>query len=261
VTDAFVTVDGARLRCRFEGTASSPVVMLSNSLGADLTMWDDQLPTLLRQFRVLRYDTRGHGGSTVAPGPCSIERLGRDVVGVLDGLGIDRVHFCGLSLGGMTGMWLGLNAPNRLRRLVLANTAARIVPPENWNARIERVRTGGMRAIAPAVLERWFTPAFHAQHPERIAAMQRMLEGTPADGYVAACSAVRDMDQREAIAGIRVPTLVIAGASDQATPPADGRHLARRIAGARYVELATAHISNIEAAAEFNAAVVAFLND
>jgi 3-oxoadipate enol-lactonase len=260
MNDEFVAVDGARLRCRFDGAADAPVVVLSNSLGTDLTMWDDQVPTLAAHFRVLRYDTRGHGASAVTRGPYSIEQLGRDVVGLLDGLDIDRAHFCGLSMGGMTGMWLGINAPERLRRLVLANTAAQIGPPDNWNARIAKVRADGMAAISSAVLERWFTPPFHAQQPKRVAAIRRILEGMPADGYVAACAAVRDMDQRAAIRSIRVPTLVIAGTSDLSTPPADGRFLADSITGASYVELPAAHISNIEVAAAFTAQLVEFLN-
>ena len=134
MNDAFVAVAGARLRCRFDGAGDAPVVVLSNSLGTDLSMWDAQVPALTAHFRVLRYDTRGHGASAVTPGPYSIEQLGRDVVGLLDGLDIERALFCGLSMGGMTGMWLGVNAPERLRRLVLANTAAQVGPPDNWNA-------------------------------------------------------------------------------------------------------------------------------
>jgi len=260
MNDDFVAVAGARFRCRVDGAADAPVVVLSNSLGTDLSMWDAQVPALTAHFRVLRYDTRGHGASAVTPGPYSIEQLGRDVVGLLDGLDIERAHFCGLSMGGMTGMWLGVNAPERLRRLVLANTAAQVGPPDNWNARIAKVRAGGMTAISSAVLERWFTPPFHVQHPEQIAATRQMLESMPADGYVAACAAVRDMDQRVAIRGIPVPTLVIAGTGDLATPPADGRFLADAIVGARYVELPAAHISNIEAAAAFTSQLVEFLN-
>jgi 3-oxoadipate enol-lactonase len=256
----FVDAGDARLHYRVDGPPGAPVLVLSNSLGTDMAMWDPQVDALAQRFRVLRYDTRGHGSSSATPGPYSIERLGRDVLALLDALHIERAHFCGLSMGGMTGMWLGLHASPRLHRLVLANTAAQIGPPDNWNARIAKVRGGGMAAISQAVLERWFTPQFQAQNPDRIAWMRAMIERQPADGYVACCAAVRDMDQRDAIAGIRVPTLVIAGSGDMATPPADGRFLAERIAGAQFVELAAAHLSNLEAVAPFTAALLTFLN-
>ena len=257
--ETHVNVDGSRLRCRFEGPSGAPVLVLSNSLGADLAMWDPQMPALARAFRVLRYDSRGSGGSSVSPGPYSIERLGRDVIGLLDASGIDRAHFCGLSMGGMTGMWLGIHAPQRLDKLVLANTAARIGPPEKWNARIERVREGGMAAIADAVVAGWFTPAFHGAQPNTVAAMHAMLKRSPVDGYIACCAAVRDADQREPIAGIGAATLVISGTHDGATPPSDGRFLVQQIAGARYVELPAAHIANVEASAPFTDALMSFL--
>ena len=260
-SDTFVDVDGARIHCRIEGAAGAPVLVLSNSLGTDLAMWEPQIAALARTFRVVRYDTRGHGASADTPGPYSIERLGRDVVGLLDGLAIERAHFCGLSLGGMTGMWLGVHAPQRLHRLVLANTTARIGSPENYNARIEKVRAGGMGAVSQAVLERWFTSGFMAGHPERIAAMRQMMERTPVQGYIACCATVRDMDQRDSVAAITVPTLVISGTHDDATPATDGKSLADRIKGARYAELDAAHLSNIEAAPAFTAALLAFLTD
>ena len=157
-------------------------------------------------------------------------------------------------------MWLGAHAPGRLHRLVLANTAARMGPPDNWNARIEKVRAGGMGAISQAVLERWFTPGFMAKHPDRIAAMRQMMERTPAQGYIACCVAVRDMDQRDSVATITVPTLVISGTRDVATPPAEGKFLAERIQVATYAEFDAPHLSNIEAAPAFTAALLAFLN-
>ncbi|HEY5307427.1 MAG TPA: 3-oxoadipate enol-lactonase [Casimicrobiaceae bacterium] len=255
-----IDVAGAGIHCRFDGAAGAPVLVLSNSLGADLAMWDAQVPELARTFRVLRYDTRGHGASTVAPGPYAIDLLGRDVVGLLDGLGIERAHFCGLSLGGMTGMWLGVHARPRLHRLVLANTAARVGSPETYNARIDKVRASGMGAVSQAVLERWFTPAFAAKDPDRVADMRRMIERTPVEGYAACCTAIRDMDQRDAVAAISAPTLVITGTHDLATPAADGRFIAERIKGSTCVELDAAHLSNIEAAPAFTAALLAFLD-
>ena len=248
-----------RLHYVLEGADTAPVVMLANSLGTDISMWEPQMAALTRDFRVLRYDARGHGDSAVTPGPYSVAQLGRDALALLDHLAIDRAHFCGLSMGGMTGMWVGIHAPDRIEKLVLANTAARIAPPAIWDTRIDRVNAGGMAAISDAVLTRWFTPEFMEAQPATIAAMRTMLERTPAAGYTACCAAVRDMDQRDAIGGITLPTLVLAGTYDAATPPADGRFLADSIGGARYVELAGAHLSNIEAAAHFADAVSSFL--
>jgi len=254
-----ISVQNERFNCRVDGRADGPVVVLSNSLGTNLTMWNEQLPALAQRFRVFRYDTRGHGASSVTPGPNTIPKLGRDVLGLLDALEIRRVHFCGLSMGGMTGMWLALNAPERIDRLVLANTAPQIGTDEVWNARIEAVRKGGMEAIAEAVLERWFTAGFRQGAPVTVARIRAMLTETPAEGYIANCAAIRDMDQREAIRAIRHPTLVIAGTHDPATTAADGRKMAEAIAGARYVELDAAHISNIEKAERFSAELTRFL--
>jgi 3-oxoadipate enol-lactonase len=248
-----------RIHYRCDGADTAPPLVLSNSLGTDLGLWQAQVPALAERFRVVRYDTRGHGGSSIADGPLRIDDLASDVLRLIDALGIERAHFCGLSLGGMIGMWLGTHAPERIDRLVLANTSARIAPPELWEARIAAVRAGGMARIVDAVLERWFTTGFRAREAETVARIRRMLETTPAEGYIACCAAIRDMDQRESVAAIRAPTLVIAGSADVATPPENARVLVERIAGARYHELPTAHLSNIEEAAAFTAAVVAFL--
>lgn len=242
-----------------EGPAESPVLVFSNSLGANFSMWDAQVPELRKKLRVLRYDTRGHGQSSSTPGPYSIEQLGGDVIALLDALDLDRVHFCGLSMGGMIGMWLGAHAPERLNQLVLCNTGAKIGTTEAWNARIEAVRKDGMKSVASAAVERWFTPAFRQMAPATIANTLKMLEGANPGGYVACCAAVRDFDFREHASNIRLPTLVISGAHDPATPPADGRFLAHQIPGARYVELNAAHLSNIEDQDRFTAEVAAFL--
>jgi 3-oxoadipate enol-lactonase len=257
----YVDVADLRIHYRFDGADDAPVLMLSNSLGTNLAMWDVQIPALTERYRVLRYDSRGHGQSTVTPGPYSIEQLARDAVALLDALGLARVRFCGLSLGGMVGQWLGANAAQRLFRLVLCNTAAYMGPPDAYNARIDAVNKGGMTGVVDAVLARWYTAQFIAAAPAAIAATREMLLTTPAAGYVASCAAVRDMDQRDAAARIAVPTLVIAGAHDLATPPAAGRFLAERIAGARYVELDAAHMSNVEAQAAFTSALTGFLAD
>jgi 3-oxoadipate enol-lactonase len=233
----FAELRDARLHYEVAGPAGAPVLVFSNSLGATLSMWDPQWPVFLKQFRVLRYDTRGHGQSSATPGPYTIEQLGRDVLALLDELHFDRVNFCGLSMGGQTGMWLALNAAARLNKLVLCNTAAKIGTPEMWNSRIEATRKGGMKSISTAVMERWFSSDYRANSPDVIAAIQQLFERTNPEGYAANCAAIRDFDARESIAAIRTPTLVITGTHDAATTPADGHYLADRIASTRYVEL------------------------
>jgi 3-oxoadipate enol-lactonase len=250
----------ARIHYALEGQRELPVLVFSNSLGANFSMWDAQVPAFRKKYRVLHYDSRGHGQSSSTPGPYSIEQLAKDVLALLDALHLERVHFCGLSMGGIIGMWLGAHAPERLNHLVLCNTAAKIGTTEAWNARIEAVRKNGMKSIASAVVERWFTPAFRQNAPATIANTLKMLEETNPDGYAACCAAVRDFDFREQVSKIRLPTLVISGAHDPATPPADGRFLARQIPGARYVELNAAHLSNIEDQDRFTAELAAFLN-
>jgi 3-oxoadipate enol-lactonase len=252
-------IQGDTFNCRVDGPPDAPVLVLSNSLGTNLSMWDAQIPALTARFRVLRYDTRGHGASAVTPGPYTIGELGRDVLRLLDALKIRRAHFCGLSMGGMIGMWLGVHAPDRIGRMVLANTAPKIGTPEMWNQRIDNVRKGGMKGIVDTLLERWLTADFRARAPEAVARVRAMLTATPPEGYLACCAAVRDMDQRDAIAGIRHPTLVIAGTHDAVTPPAEARAMAERIRGARYVELDAAHLSNIEAADRYTADAVSFI--
>jgi len=254
-----IEVLGERFHCRVDGPAGAPVVVLSNSLGTNLSMWDAQMPGLTARFRVMRYDTRGHGSSVISPEGYAIDTLGRDVLGLLDALNIPRAHFCGLSMGGAVGMWLAVNAPERIDRLVLADTAGKFGTAEKWNARIEAVRRGGLGAIADGVLEGWFTPRFRERAPEAVARLRQMLLAAPIEGYLASCAAVRDADLRNAIDRIACPTLVIVGTHDVPTPPAEARALAERIAGARCVELDAAHISNVEAAERFTAELVAFL--
>jgi 3-oxoadipate enol-lactonase len=259
MTTSTIDVQGEAFNCRVDGAQDAPVLVLSNSLGTDLSMWDAQIPELSARFRVVRYDTRGHGASPVTPGPYTIGQLGRDVLMLLDALKIRRAHFCGLSMGGAIGMWLGAQAPDRIGRLVVANTAAKIGTPEMWNQRIDGVRKGGMETVVETLLGRWFTAAFRARAPEEVSRVGAMLLATPAEGYVACCAAVRDMDQRDAITGISHPTLVIAGAHDPVIPRAAARETAERIRGARYVELDAAHLSNVEASERFTAEVLGFL--
>jgi 3-oxoadipate enol-lactonase len=252
-------VPGARLYYRLDGAQSAPVVVLANSLGTALSMWDAQVPVLTRYFRVLRYDLRGHGASSLSEEPFGVERLAADVIALLDGLNLGRVHFCGLSLGGMVGLWLGAHAPHRLNRLVLCNTAAQIGSRAFWDARIDMVRMAGTVAIGLTVMGLWFTPAFREREPHAGERLWEMLLETGREGYIAACAAVRDSDLRSSAADVRVPTLVVAGEQDVATPPAEGRWLAERIPGARYLELPAAHLSNIEARTLFNQSVIEFL--
>jgi 3-oxoadipate enol-lactonase len=240
---------------------TGPVLVFSNSLGADFSMWDPQVAELAKHFRVVRYDTRGHGQSSVTAGDYTIEQLGRDVLDLVEALRLERVHFCGLSMGGMIGIWLGVNASHRLHRLILCNTAARIGSAETWNARIATVRKDGMKPVAAAVIERWFTPQFRAAFPERVAKTQAMLETTPAAGYAACCAAIREMDQRETVSQIKIPTLVIYGAKDPVTPPADAEFLNERISGSVKLELDAAHLSNVEQPDTFTAAVSSFLSN
>lgn len=257
---SFVDLQAGRVHYRLDGSAGAPVIVFSNSLGATLSMWDPQVAALTRRFRVLRYDTRGHGLSGMPAGPYTIEALGGEVIELLDGLRIDRPHFCGLSMGGLIGLWLGIHAGGRLERLVVCNTAARVGTVDAWNSRMAAVRSGGMKAVAPALLERWFTAAFRASAPQIVESTQKMLLRAPVDSYVACCEALRDADLRERVAEIKARTLVICGASDPVTPPADGRFLAEKISGARYVELPAAHLSNIEAATQFTDALLQFLS-
>jgi 3-oxoadipate enol-lactonase len=257
---SYLNHDGARLYYELEGRDDAPLLVLSNSLGTTLDMWAPQMPALLRQFRVLRHDARGHGRSEVTPGPYTIAQLGGDVLALMDHLGIARAHFCGLSMGGMIGMWLGAHHAGRLDRLVLCNTAAKIGSPDTWNPRIAKVEAEGMASIVDLVLERWFTAGFRQRAPQQVAVVRDMLLNTAPAGYSANCAAVRDMDQRDEIASIEVPTLVIAGAHDGSTPAADGRAVADAIPGARYVELDAAHLSNWEQSEQFTQALLGFLS-
>ena len=252
--------DGTRIAYRFDGPPDKPVLVLSNSLGTDHAMWDQQVAGLASHLRVLRYDQRGHGASDTPPGAYSMDRLARDVVELLDALGLDRVHFCGLSLGGMVGQWLAVHAPERIERLVLANTSAFMGPPSGWQARIENVLSNGMAPVAQASIERWFTPGFIAAEPQQIDRIRTMLLANNPAGYAGCCAAIRDMDQR-ATAGLnRLPTLVIAGADDLATPVASAAFLAAQACTARLLVLdPAAHLSNVEQSEAFTDALLDFL--
>ncbi|MBV9405538.1 MAG: 3-oxoadipate enol-lactonase, partial [Acidobacteriaceae bacterium] len=230
-------------------------------LGADLSMWDPQVLEFSTRFRVLRYDTRGHGQSSVPLGPYTIPQLAEDVIELLDFFGERQVYFCGLSMGGMIGMQLAHDHPDRLHKVVLASTAARIGSVETWNPRMDAVREGGMQAVCKSILERWFTAPFRLNSPDVVAKIEHVILNTPPEGYITCCAALRDADLHSLLATIRIPTLVLSATYDVATPPADGQLLAGHIHGARYHELAAAHLANIEAAPEFTDEVLRFLTE
>ena len=255
-----IVADGCRLSYSVNGWERKPALLLSNALGATRALWDSQLPAFAQHFRLIRYDTRGHGTSSAPAGEYTIDQLGRDVLAILDDAGIARAHVCGLSLGGLIAIWLAHHAPTRVSKIVLANTAARIGSAAMWQERVDLVKTRGLEAIAETAPPRWFTEAFCRQHPSVVADCRRMLLGCSPNGYAACAAALRDADLRASLGGIAAPTLVMAGAFDPVTPPADAAALCAGIAGARGVELAAAHFSNIERAASFNDAVVEFLH-
>jgi 3-oxoadipate enol-lactonase len=256
-----LTIDGIRFRVLVEGSEDAPVLMLSNSLSSNLSMWDPQMPEFLKRYRVVRYDHRGHGGTDAPAGPYSMERLAQDAVDILDTLGIARAHWCGLSMGGMTGMRMLTHHADRIDRAVLANTAAYMGPPELWEGRIRMATEGGMAALVEATLERWFTPEFRERDPETIAKVRAMILATPAQGAIGCCGAIRDMDQREAIRSITNPPLVIIGAKDPATTPEAGAVILDAIRGSRGLTLDAAHLSNLEQPEAFTRSVVDFLEN
>ncbi|HKP18436.1 MAG TPA: 3-oxoadipate enol-lactonase [Gaiellaceae bacterium] len=244
-----------RLHHRFDGPEDAPVLVFSNSIGTTLELWDVQVPAFAPAFRVLRYDQLGHGRSEVPPGPYTVELLGRELLALLDELGVERASFCGLSLGGAVGMWLGANAPERLDRLVLAGTSAYFGPPKRWVERAQIVRADGMEPLTDATMQRWFTPAF-----EGVTAFRARFVATPAEGYAACCEALRDCDLRGELGRIAVPTLVLVGADDPATPPEQAELIAAGIPGSRLVVIPdAAHLLNVEQPEAFNAAALEHL--
>ncbi len=258
--DKITTSDGCHIAWRMEGPADAAVLMLSNSLGTSMDMWAPQMAAFSSRFRVLRYDSRGHGASDAPVGAYSLDRLGRDAVELLDALGLERVSFCGLSKGGMVGQWLGVQAAERIDRLVLANTSSWMGPASGWQSRIQTVLDQGMAAIADAVIGRWFTPGFTSGGDPAIAPIRADLLATSPLGYAGCCAAIRDMDLRPVVSLIRRPTLVIGGAFDPATPPDDARALASAIPGARLAILDAAHLSNVEQPERFTQASLDFLD-
>jgi 3-oxoadipate enol-lactonase len=259
---SITTGDGVRIAYRFDGDPHKPVLLLSNSIGTDLHMWDGQVPALTEHFRLLRYDARGHGASDVPSGPYSLDRLGRDVVELLDALGLQRVHVLGLSLGGIVAQWLGIHVPERIDRLVLSNTAAHLGPPQQWDRPIaELLEAPDMRATAEMFLRNWFPPHVLEDDNEVVEGFRRTLLATRREGVAGSWAAVRDSDLRRTAALIPNPTLVIAGEHDTVTSAGHGKELAATIPGAQFVLLPAVHLANVERQAEFLDAVLTFLTD
>jgi 3-oxoadipate enol-lactonase len=248
------------LHHRVDGPENAPVLVLGSSLGTTHAMWDDQLPAFAQRYRVLRYDTRGHGGSPAPDGPYTMEELGSDLLALLDRLELERVSFCGLSIGGMIGMWAASHAPARFHRLVLCCTVPDFPPRELWDERASTVRTRGMEPLVDAAIERWLPDAVRKSRPEAEQRLRAMLRSTHPEGYAGCCEAIRDMDLRDRLAAIEAPTLVIGGAEDPATPPERVRKIAEQVEGARYVELPeAAHLANIAQPDAFASAVLEHL--
>lgn len=254
-----VDIQGNSFAVRCDGPDTAPALLLSNSLSSDLSMWDEQVPHWAKRFRIIRYDQRGHGQTAAPPGAYSMDQLGRDALAVLDHFSIPRAHFCGLSMGGMVGLWLLTHAPERIGRAVLSNTSAYMGPADLWNGRIALAREGGMEATVEPTVKRWFPASFHSAAPAAIERMRDMIRRTSLAGYVGCCEAIRDMDQRESIRAIRNPVLVIIGAKDPATTPEAGRAIHAAIPGAALAVLDAAHISNVEQPDAYMSTVQTFL--
>lgn len=258
----FVETANGSIHYQLDGPAGAPVLVLSNSLGTDLAMWDAQLPAFTETLQVLRYDTRGHGKSVVSEGFYSIEELGQDVLALLDALNIKRAAFCGLSMGGLIGQWLGVHAEPHIEKLILCNTAAKIGNDEVWNGRIDTVLKGREQAMAElrdGAVARWFTPDYAAANPQTVERITQMLAATSPEGYAANCAAVRDADFRGQLESISVPTLIVTGAADEVTTTEHGRDMQACISGAELKEFEAAHLSNVQAGDAFTRTVLEFL--
>lgn len=257
---ASIRLDDCTISYQLDGSIHAPVLILSNSLGTSRQMWRDQIEFFSKTHRVLSYDTRGHGRTSVTQGPYSLELLGRDVLALADALEIGTFSFCGISMGGIIGQWLGIYAGHRLDRLVICNTAAKIGQQPAWEGRAALVRSEeGMAPVADGAAQRWFTADYVDDNPSRVAALIDELRSTPVEGYAGCCEALASADLRDAIHGIDNPLLVVAGVHDPVTTCIDADFIADQVAGARRVDLAASHLSNIEAVASFNAAVSEFL--
>lgn len=255
----FLELESHRLHYRIDGPADAPWLTFCNSLGTDLHMWDRQVDALSATFRILRYDRRGHGQSSAPPGAYSVAALGEDVLALWDHLGVERGHFCGLSIGGLTGQWLGVHAGARLQTLTVAATAAKIGTLESWQARIAQVQRDGLLPLREGTAERWFTPAFAQAQPAVVEDILQGFVATGVTGYIGCCHAVATADFRDQLGHITVPTLAIAGDDDPVCPPADLDVIAQGVADGRSIAVPGRHICNIESADAFTAALAAHL--
>jgi 3-oxoadipate enol-lactonase len=233
---------------RVQGEAGDRPLVLANSLGTDMSMWNAQAPALAQRFHLVRYDHRGQGASPVPPGPYEIADLGRDALALLDRLELERMSFCGVSIGGMTGIWLAAHAPERIDRLVVCCSSAYMPPASRWYERAAAVReAGSVEVVADAVVANWLTPEFAEANPEIRARLRRMLVSSPPDGYAECCEAIARMDLRPELAEVQAPTLVIGGERDNAAPVSEhGAVIAEGIPGARLELVPAAHIANVE---------------
>ena len=257
-----ITANGISINYQLDGPEDAPVLVFSNSLATSLAMWNDQVERLKNQFRILRYDNRGHGDTPVTDGPYTIGLLAQDVLGLLDALHIEKVSFCGLSKGGMVGQWLGINASDRLNKLVLSNTASYFPNKGMWRERIGMATVDGIPAIAEASIGRWFTPGYLARGDTEptVTFVREFILETTRTGYLASSEAIRDMDFRAELKQIDVPTMVVIGEKDPATIPEYGELIAASIPGAKtFVVPDAAHLSNIEQPDIFTKALVDFL--
>jgi 3-oxoadipate enol-lactonase len=251
-----INANGIDMAYRLDGPADGPVVMLSNSLATNHTMWDPQIPALTDRYRVLRYDQRGHGGTQPTEPPYSFDMLLEDAVGLMQALDIEKVHFCGLSMGGMTGQLFGAKHPDKLHSLILCDTASEMPMPEVWQDRINTAQQKGMNAVISGTLERWFTEAYRNAAADNTDRVGTMIATTPVDGFVGCCHAISKMNHTPLLAGIKTPTLVIVGADDPATTVEHAKVIHGEIDGSALVVLdEAAHLSNIEQADAFNTAL------
>lgn len=258
----FVDVDGTRLHCRVDGPEGAPAIAFLNSLGTDLRLWDPQVDALRSSFRTVRHDSRGHGASDAPKGPYSIELLGGDVVSLLDAFEIERVHVCGVSMGGLVALWLAANHPERIGRAIFVSTAVKIGSKDRWDERIRALEAGGMESIRDMVMNRLVTSSFRERSPEVARRVEATLVSTPPHGYAASCLAVRDADLTNEVGRIRAPSLVVVGADDVGISQQEAETLNQRIAGSELVVLEDAsHLCNIEQPQRFNHAILGFLED
>jgi 3-oxoadipate enol-lactonase len=260
----FVEREGARLSYTVSGRSHAPALLLLNALGTSSEIWAPQLARLEKQFRVIRFDARGHGKSVLPdgpPAPCSMADLAADALAVLDAARVPRAHWCGVSLGGMVAMWVAAHHPERVQRLVLACTTAWMPPPEAWDERIAKVRAEGMAPMAEAVAGRWFTEGFRKQSPDVVERILAQVRATQPRGYAEACAAIRDMDQRGSLGSITAPALVIAGAQDPGTTLEHAEALVAGIAGSDLAVLDAAHLASVEQADDFTDTLIDFLRD